>query len=299
MRGRLRGGHEGPGQPWIVRLAISALLNLEHRGATGAETNTGDGAGILVQMPDAFLREVSGFDLPAAGGYAAGMAFLPQDEDERAKVIAGIDAVATSEGLTVLGWRDVPFNDSMIGEQAREMMPVFRLLFISGNGREGMDLERLMYVTRKRIEHEVPNVYFPSLSSRTLVYKGMLHCPQLPGFFPDLVDPRLRDGPGASPFAVLHEHLPLVAARASLPDDRAQRRDQHAAGEPQLDARPRGADAPELIPGDIERIFPVITPGASDSASFDECLELLNMAGRSLPHAVLMMIPEAWENHAR
>src|SRR5437899_1506690 len=114
----------------IVRLAISALLNLEHRGATGAECNTGDGAGILVQMPDAFLREVSGVALPEAGGYAAGMAFLPQDPDAREKVTAGIASVVTSEGLTVLGWRDVPFDDSMIGQQSRDMMPVFRQVFI-------------------------------------------------------------------------------------------------------------------------------------------------------------------------
>jgi len=281
----------------IVRLAISALLNLEHRGATGAETNTGDGAGILIQMPDAFLREVSGVDLPAAGGYAAGMAFLPQDEDERAKVIAGIDAVATSEGLTVLGWRDVPFDDSMIGEQAREMMPLFRQVFISGNGREGMELERLIYVTRKRIEHEVPGVYFPSLSARTLVYKGMLHCPQLPGFFPDLVDPRLQTA-----LALVHSRF-STNTFPSWPLAHPYRMIAHNGEINTLQGNRNWMRAREalmrsdLIPGDIERIFPVITPGASDSASFDECLELLNMAGRSLPHAVLMMIPEAWENH--
>ena len=281
----------------IVRLAISALLNLEHRGATGCETNTGDGAGMLVQMPDEFLRGVAGVELPPLGSYAAGMAFLPQDPDKRGEVIAGIERVVASEGLTVLGWRDVPFDDSMIGTQARGMMPVFRHLFIDGNGRTGMDLERLIYVTRKRIEHEVPGVYFPSLSARTLVYKGMLHCPQLPDFFPDVVDPRL-----ATALALVHSRF-STNTFPSWPLAHPYRMIAHNGEINTLQGNRnwmRAREAlmqSELIPGDISRIFPVVTPGASDSASFDECLELLNMAGRSLPHAVLMMIPEAWENH--
>jgi glutamate synthase (NADPH) large chain len=281
----------------IVRLAITALLNLEHRGATGAETNTGDGAGILIQIPDGFLREVAGFDLPERGGYAAGMAFLPQDEAERAEVVAGIDAVVTSEGLKVLGWRDVPFDDSMIGVQARGMMPVFRHLFIDGNGKEGLELEGLIYVIRKRIEHEVSGVYFPSLSARTLIYKGMLHCPQLPDFFPDLVDPRLETA-----LALVHSRF-STNTFPSWPLAHPYRMIAHNGEINTLQGNRNWMRAREALmqsenlPGDIERIFPIITPGASDSASFDECLELLNLAGRSLPHAVLMMIPEAWENH--
>ena len=281
----------------IVRLAITALLNLEHRGATGAETNTGDGAGILIQMPDEFLRAASGVDLPERGGYAAGMAFLPQDPAERERVVAGIEAVAASEGLTVLGWRDVPFDDSMIGVQARGMMPVFRQVFIDGNGRTGLELERLIYVTRKRIEHEVPGVYFPSLSTRTLIYKGMLHCPQLPDFFPDLVDPRL-----ATALALVHSRF-STNTFPSWPLAHPYRMIAHNGEINTLQGNRNWMRAREAlmesenIPGDIARIFPIITPGASDSASFDECLELLNLAGRSMPHAVLMMIPEAWENH--
>ena len=160
-----------------------------------------------------------------------------------------------------------------------------------------MDLERLIYVTRKRIEHEVPGVYFPSLSARTLVYKGMLHCPQLPDFFPDLVDPRLetalalvhsRFSTNTFPSWPLAHPYRMIAHNGEINTLQGNRNWMRA-----REALMRS----ELIPGDIERIFPVITPGASDSASFDECLELLNMAGRSLPHAVLMMIPEAWENH--
>ena len=158
---------------------LGALLNLEHRGATGAETNTGDGAGILIQMPDAFLRAVVGVELPAAGEYAAGMAFLPTDEDARAQGDRRRRSGRGERRLEGARLARRPFSDSMIGEQARETMPEFRQLFISGNGGSGMDLERRAYVIRKRIEHEVGDVYFPSLSARTLVYKGMLPCPQL------------------------------------------------------------------------------------------------------------------------
>ncbi|MGZ6511066.1 MAG: glutamate synthase subunit alpha, partial [Actinomycetota bacterium] len=164
----------------IVDLAITALLNLEHRGATGAETNTGDGAGVLVQMPDRFLRDVVDLELPAPGAYAAGMAFLPRDPAHANEVQHAIEALVATEDMRVIGWRDVPFDDSMIGVQARDVMPTFRHMFIDGNGHTDMDLERRAYIVRKRIEHEIKDVYFPSLSSQTLIYKGMLHCPQLP-----------------------------------------------------------------------------------------------------------------------
>ncbi|HVL89001.1 MAG TPA: glutamate synthase central domain-containing protein, partial [Actinomycetota bacterium] len=280
----------------IVDLAISALLNLEHRGATGAETNTGDGAGILIQMPDAFLREVAGVKLPEAGRYAAGMVFLPQNDNARAEAIAEIEALGDEEGLKVLGWRDVPFDDSMIGEQAREMMPVFRQVFIDGNGYDGMDLERRVFILRKRLERTA-GVYLPSLSTRTLVYKGMLTCPQLPQFFPDITDQRLetalalvhsRFSTNTFPSWPLAHPYRLIAHNGEI-NTLQGNRNWMRAREALLSS--------DLLPGDLERIFPIITPGASDSASFDEVLELLHMGGRSLPHAVLMMIPEAWENH--
>jgi len=280
----------------IVDLAISALLNLEHRGATGAETNTGDGAGILTQMPDRFLRDVAGVDLPDLGHYAAGMAFLPQDPDARGAAIAAIERLGDEEGLTVLGWRDVPVDDSMIGEQAREMMPVFRHVFIDGNGFEGLDLERRVFMLRKRIEHEA-GVYFPSLSTRTIIWKGMLTCPQLPDFFPDIRDERLETA-----LALVHSRF-STNTFPSWPLAHPYRMIAHNGEINTLQGnrnwmRAREALlASDLLPGKLERIFPIITPGASDSASFDEVLELLHMGGRSLPHAVLMMIPEAWENH--
>ncbi|MFN2641716.1 MAG: glutamate synthase large subunit [Actinomycetota bacterium] len=280
----------------ILRLAITALLNLEHRGATGAENNTGDGAGVLIQMPDRFFREVAGFELPPPGSYAAGMAFLPRADEARDEAVAAIEALALAEDLEVIGWRDVPYDDSMIGVQAREAMPVFRQLFIDGNGKENMELERLVYVLRKRIEHEA-GVYFPSLSARTFIYKGMLTCPQLPDFFPDIKDERIETA-----LALVHSRF-STNTFPSWPLPHPYRMIAHNGEINTLQGNRNWMRAREALmrsdnlPGDIRRLFPVITPGASDSASFDECLELLHMAGRSLPHAVLMMIPEAWENH--
>jgi glutamate synthase (NADPH/NADH) large chain len=281
----------------IVRLAIQALLNLEHRGATGAECNTGDGAGILIQMPDAFLRDVVDFDLPEAGSYAAGIAFLPRAPEEAAEAAAAIESIASSEGMKVLGWRDVPVDDSMIGDQARGMMPLFRQVFLSANGWRDIDLERRAYVVRKRIEHETTGIYFPSLSARTLIYKGMLSCPQLPDFFPDIKDARVETA-----LALVHSRF-STNTFPSWPLAHPYRMIAHNGEINTLQGNRNWMRAREAlmlsenIPGDIERVFPIITPGASDSASFDECLELLHMAGRTLPHAVLMMIPEAWENH--
>jgi glutamate synthase (NADPH/NADH) large chain len=281
----------------VVRLAIRALLNLDHRGATGAETNTGDGAGILVQMPDRFLREACELDLPEPGAYAAGMVFLPRDPGEAAEASVGIESIAASEGLKLIGWRDVPVDASMIGSQAREMMPTFRQLFLSGNGWREMDLERRAFIVRKRIEHEVPGVYLPSLSARTLVYKGMLSCPQLEAFFLDLADPRIETA-----LALVHSRF-STNTFPSWPLAHPYRMIAHNGEINTLQGNRNWMRAREALmrtdelPGDIERIFPIVTPGASDSASFDECLEMLHLAGRSLPHAVLMMIPEAWENH--
>ncbi|SDQ45262.1 glutamate synthase large subunit [Quadrisphaera sp. DSM 44207] len=288
----------------IVDHALTALRNLDHRGATGSEVDTGDGAGILVQVPDAFLREVlaeQGTDLPPAGAYAVGLGFLPDDDAEEAGARAAVQALAEQEGLAVLAWRQVPVAADLVGRTARGCMPRFRQLLVAGAGRHegatGVALDRLAFALRKRAEREAA-VYFASLSSRTLVYKGMLTTGQLEPFFPDLSDRRL-----ATELAIVHSRFstntfpswPLahpfryIAHNGEINTVRGNR-NWMSARESQL--------ATDAVEGDLSRLFPVCTPGASDSASFDEVLELLHLSGRSLPHSVLMMIPEAWENHA-
>jgi len=282
----------------IIDHAMTALRNLEHRGATGADPLVGDGAGILTQIPDAFLRAVVGFELPSKGTYAAGIAFLPADPEERAGTEATICDIATQEGLTVLGWRDVPITADLVGESARACMPFFRQLFVTASaGRVvGMGLERLAFCLRKRAEHEA-TVYFPSLSARTMVYKGMLTTDQLEPFFPDLSDHRFvtelalvhsRFSTNTFPSWPLAHPYRLIAHNGEINAVKGNRNWMQAR-ESQL--------ASSVIPGDLRRLFPICTKGGSDSASFDEVLELLHLGGRSLPHAVLMMIPEAWENH--
>jgi len=282
----------------IVVKALTALRNLDHRGAAGAEVNSGDGAGILLQVPDAFLRAVAtdaGFELPTAGTYAVGTAFLPGDEEQVAKTRQQIEQIAVEEGLTVLGWREVPVNPDILGVMARDVMPTFSQLFVAAEGKTGMELERLAFCLRKRAERET-DVYFPSLSSRTLGYKGMLTTEQLDEFYADLRDERM-----ASAIGVVHSRFstntfpswPLahpfrfIAHNGEINTVMGNRNWMRAR---------EALLASENIPGDLERLFPICTPGASDSASFDEVLELLHMGGRSLPHAVLMMIPEAWNS---
>src|SRR5688500_13993367 len=170
----------------IVRRALTALLRLEHRGARGAEANTGDGAGILIQVPDEFFRAVVDFDLPGPGGYAVGTAFLPVRNPDAA--IAEIERLAEEEGLVVLGWRELPTDPdgADLGPTALAAMPAFRQLFVAGKGGEtGIALERLAFCLRKRADHAT-GTYFPSLSPRTIVYKGMLAEPQVEAFYPDL-----------------------------------------------------------------------------------------------------------------
>ncbi|HWM59711.1 MAG TPA: glutamate synthase large subunit, partial [Pseudonocardia sp.] len=291
----------------IVRKAITALLRLEHRGARGAEENTGDGAGILIQVPDEFFRAVVDFELPPAGSYAVGTAFLPSDRQAADEAVAEIDRLAAEENLVVLGWRELPVDPDRadIGPTARAVMPGFRQLFVAGaewGGEDrdaapaGLDLERRAFCLRKRAEHAI-GVYFPSLSPRTIVYKGMLAEPQVVPFYPDLADERVT-----SALAVVHSRFstntfpawPLahpyryVAHNGEINTLRGNR-NWMAAREALLES--------DIIPGDLRRLSPIVTPDASDSATFDEVLELLHLGGRSLPHAVLMMIPEAWENH--
>lgn len=279
----------------LVEQALTVLRNLEHRGATGSEPDSGDGAGILLQVPDAFLREVAGFELPEAGAYAVGIAFLPADGS--AQAVSRIETIASEEGLTVLGWREVPVAPELLGASARSTMPVFRQLFVADGTSTGIALDRKAFVLRKRAEREAAT-YFPSLSARTIVYKGMLTTGQLEPFFPDLSDRRC-----ATAVALVHSRFstntfpswPLahpyrfVAHNGEINTVKGNR-NWMTAREAQLESTVFGEGA-------LERIFPICTPDASDSASFDEVLELLHLGGRSLPHAVLMMVPEAWENH--
>ena len=288
-----RGGHD------VVARALRVLCNLEHRGAQGGDPGTGDGAGILTQIPDEFFRASCGFELPEAGAYAAGMAFFSA---ERHLVTPALARLAAAEGLTILGWREVPFDITACGDGARAVLPDVLQMFVAGaEGQRGLELERMAFCLRKRAEHEA-GVYFASLSARTIVYKGMLSAPQLGPFYPDLSDPRY-----GSALALVHSRFstntfpswPLahpyryVAHNGEINTVRGNRNWMRAR-EAML--------ASDLIPHSrdgrgIERLFPVVNADGSDSASFDECLELLHMGGRSLPHAVLMMIPEPWENH--
>ena len=281
----------------IVTQGLAALGNLAHRGAQGCEPDTGDGAGILVQVPDRFCRKVAPADLPAPGAYATGIAFLPRDPDAAAEAVRAVEGIAEAEGLQVLGWREVPTDDSMLGATARAAQPSFRQVFCAArNGATGIDLDRLAFVVRKRAEHAA-DVYFPSLSARTLVYKGMLTTPQLGAFYPDLGDDDL-----GSALALVHSRF-STNTFPSWPLAHPYRYLAHNGEINTLRGNRNWMRAREallrsdLLPGDLERIFPICTPDASDSASFDEVLELLHLGGRSLPHAVLMMIPEAWENH--
>ena len=286
----------------IVRQGIEALQNMEHRGAAGAEPNSGDGAGILIQTPDRFFRAIVndlGSTLPPFGRYAAGMVFLSQDQEEARKACAAIDAIAAEEGMRTVAWRDVPVDPSMLGPTARAVMPSFRQLFVTGNDPylNDMNLERRAYVVRKRAENEVPGIYIPSLSYRTHIYKGMLTTDQLDDFFLDLTDERIE-----SSIALVHSRF-STNTFPSWPLSHPYRYIAHngeintVQGNRNWMRAREALLASDLIPGDLERLFPIVLPGGSDSASFDNVLELLHLGGRPLHHAMLMMIPEAWENH--
>ena len=277
----------------IVAQALTALRNLEHRGASGAEPDSGDGAGILIRIPDAFYRAVFPFELPESSKYAAGIAFIGENFAD----MDSLSKIADEEGLVILGWRELPINSQSLGKTALSVMPKFVQLFISGkNGESDLNLDRLAFCFRKRVEHGYP-IYFPSLSTRTIVYKGMLTTGQLEEFFPDLSDERV-----VSPLAIVHSRFstntfpswPLahpyrVIAHNGEINTVKGNRNWMRAREALLSS--------ELIPGDLNRLYPIVDPAGSDSASFDEVLELLYLGGRSLPHSILMMIPEAWENH--
>ncbi|MBU2665745.1 glutamate synthase large subunit [Actinoplanes bogorensis] len=296
----------------VVAKGLSALIRLDHRGARGAEYNTGDGAGIMIQVPDEFYRAAAGFELPAPGHYATGLAFVPEDAAERARAIKVFEKYALVEGGDILGWRDVPVQPDGLGQTAEDARPAIIQVFLAahrlsdsaagpaGAQLSGIELDRVAFTIRKQAERESSQrgvgMYFPSLSSRTITYKGMLTPDQLPAFFPDLVDERV-----SSAIALVHSRFAtntfpawelahpyrFIAHNGEINTIRGNK-NWMAAREALLQSK--------VLPGSIKRLFPINSPAASDSASFDEVLELLHLSGRSLPHAMLMMIPEAWEN---
>ena len=284
----------------VVEQGLMALLNLEHRGAAGADPGTGDGAGVLVQIPHEFFEEETSFELPGPGQYGVGMCFLPTAEEERRIVRRRIEEVVREEGQEFLGWRDVPVDTDHVGSTAGETMPFFSQAFVGAGDRQRGDqdaFERKLYVIRRVLEREFGDqVYFSSFSSRTIVYKGMLISNQVPHFFPDLVDQRFKSAmalvhsrfstntfpswPLAHPFRLIAHNGEINTLRGNINWMRAR--------ESQL--------ASELFGDDLEKVIPVVTPDGSDSATFDNVLELLLLAGRTLPHSAMMMIPEAYRD---
>src|SRR3954468_11256574 len=285
----------------IIAAALGALRNLEHRGAVGSDAGTGDGAGILTQVPDEFLRAVAGFELPPAGEYAVGLGFLPTDDAERAALKEAVARIAEEENLVVLGWRPVPHPPDHIGTLARTAMPVFEQLFIASRRHEadgspfsGIQLDRQAFRFRKRAERE-HGAFFCSLSSRTLVYKGMVTTLQLEPFYPDLSDERF-----ASTLALVHSRY----STNTFPSWPLAQPFRFIAHNGEINTvqgnrnwmRARQSQLESEVLGDLTPLLPIVTEGASDSASFDEVAELLLLSGRSLPHSIMMMVPEAWEN---
>ncbi len=300
----------------IVDQALKPLINLLHRGACGCEANTGDGAGILIQMPDRFLRRETarlGFSLPAERHYGAGFIFLPRDPDLRRAIETTFATIVAEEGQHVLGWRDVPTCDATLGPSAVAVEPCFRQLFIGRGpafaGLEGtaadQRFERKLYVIRKRVEHAVDAMaladrsafYVPSLSSRTMIYKGMLTANQIAPMFPDLADPEVE-----SALALVHQRF-STNTFPSWPLAHPYRFVAHNGEINTLRGNINWMKAREallesdVLGEDLAKILPIIREGGSDTAVFDNVLEFLVMSGRSLPHAVLMMIPEPWQNH--
>ncbi|MCR4337039.1 MAG: glutamate synthase-related protein, partial [Candidatus Omnitrophica bacterium] len=293
----------------IVRNAIAILENLSHRGACGCDPETGDGAGILIQVPDAFLRKECTklrIDLPSEGQYGVGLVFLPTNPEDRNIIEQWTEHLIHEEGQRFLGWRNVPHHPQNVGRVARSAMPEFKQLFI-GIGKDTLssDFERKLYVIRKRLYNKVmastlsqkSYYYFCSLSNKTLVYKGQLMAEQVDKFFPDLADPTLVSAIGmihsrystntfpswalAHPYRMIAHNGEINTLRGNINWMRAR--------ELQF--------ASEVFGEDLQKTFPVVVPHGSDSAVFDNVLELLVLSGRSLPHAIMMMIPEAWTGH--
>src|SRR5580765_2155648 len=300
----------------VIEKGLQILLNLLHRGACGCEANTGDGAGVLIQMPDRFLRKATvdlGFTLPPAGQYGAGLVFLPKDRNARLALRQLIEQTVRAEGHAVLGWREVPGDDSSLGASARVAKPVIEQLFIADGKQSAGEadeaararFERALFIIRKQVEHAGDGLalangsafYIVSLSANTLIYKGMLTADQIAPTFPDLVDPDMESAlalvhqrfstntfpswPLAHPFRYVAHNGEINTLRGNINWMRAR------------EALLRST----RLGDDLKKILPVIRQGGSDTAIFDNVLELLVMSGRSLPHAILMMIPEPWSRH--
>jgi glutamate synthase (NADPH) large chain len=294
----------------ILQQGIEVLKNLDHRGASGAEVNTGDGAGILLQMPHSFLAAVAAkqsIKLPAVGEYGCGLVFLPRNATQRRNLEAKFEQIIQSEGQILLGWRTVPTNNSMLGDTAKASEPFMRQVFI-GRGpdvKDQQEFERKLYVIRKRAYTDLRTStlggaeawYLCSLSARTLVYKGMLTTGQLDEYFLDLRDPRMETALAlvhsrfstntfpswdrAHPYRFIAHNGEINTLRGNFNWMRAREAHFHS----------------ELFGEDMEKIPPIINPNGSDSAMFDNTLELLVLGGRSLAHSMMMMVPEPWSNH--
>ncbi|HEV8186694.1 MAG TPA: glutamate synthase large subunit [Pyrinomonadaceae bacterium] len=285
----------------IVRNALEVLRNLEHRGASGCDANSGDGAGILIQTPDAFLRRECSFELPAFGQYAVGMVFLPVADTSRQQCEAILEQIVAEEGQQLLGWRDVPIDDSTLGPTACESKPIVRQIVIARNNDLNDDaaFERKLYVIRRRASREVKrsNVdgfYISSLSYKTVVYKGMLTASQLPQFYPDLLDDALT-----SSLAIVHSRF----STNTFPSWARAHPYRYLAHNGEINTLRGNVNwmharesrfASQLFGDDLQKVLPVIDPDASDSGMFDNALEMFLLAGRSLPHALMMMVPEPW-----
>ncbi|MFC1601739.1 glutamate synthase central domain-containing protein, partial [Candidatus Sumerlaeota bacterium] len=297
----------------LIEMGVEALANLAHRGAAGSDPETGDGAGLLFQLPDSFFRKQVapelGLKLPAAGAYGVGMFFLPPDKEARLAAIALVDKECKRCGFKVLGWRDVPIDLEALGPSARSSCPSIKQLFVAlarrrGAGAQGdRDIEHELYILRRGIEQRVAasvpdaakQLYIPSLSSRTICYKGLMLAQQVRQFYADLTDPALdsalvvvhqRYSTNTFPTWPLAQPYRLIAHNGEINALRGNINNMHA--------RYATLASDLFPPGEIERIVPVIDERGSDSACFDNALELLAMGGRSLPHAMMMMIPEAW-----
>src|SRR3954452_2438385 len=293
----------------IIEKGIQVLVNLTHRGACGCDPETGDGAGVLIQIPHQFFaRECAklGFTLPPAGEYGVGMVFLPVEPPQRLQCEGIVERIVREEGLTVLGWRDTPIDGSKIGRVARNSQPYIEQIFVArAKGMTEDQLERKLYVVRKRAEREVFDsemedrsfFYIPSLSGRTIVYKGLLLAPQIANFYPELSDPDVisalclvhqRFSTNTFPTWQLAHPFRFVAHNGEINTLRGNVNWMHAR---------QSILASPLFGDDIKKLFPIIQPNGSDSAAFDNALELLVMSGRSLPHAMAMLIPEAWSKN--
>ena len=295
----------------IVSDALQILVNLDHRGAVGCEINTGDGAGILIQMPHDFLVNATsklGIKLPAQGQYGLGMLFMPQDKVERASVQKAFEKIVGEEGQTVLGWRDIPTDNSTLGNTAKAAEPFMMQVFIGRNASLADDLafERKLYVIRKVAEQRIRYspfmmggkwFYVSSLSARTAVYKGMLMPEQVGNYFTDL-----RDAGMTSALALVHSRF-STNTFPSWDRSHPYRFIAHNGEINTLRGNVNWMNAgqsnfvSEKFGDDIKKLLPIINTDGSDSAMFDNCVELLTLSGRELPHAMMMMIPEPWENH--